>query len=187
MFHKADLDRFPYHDNDLDDDIDSINNPVGPIIAAIQKQQAKKTATLPKNNISGPMGVMVHNFIKLAGVQANPAKRIVALLANKPKYDPKSLSNMTELLQTNHMEAVALMFEATFDCYQRAAKSDKQRNDLLPILENTFKDIAYNILKATLKVQIKSIAQEFHAAFCDVDLDPYNADTNIRERLDILK
>ena len=192
MFHKYDLNGYVY-DNDIDtDDNDNEdnfnnNNPVGPIIAAIQKQQAKKTARLPKNNISDPMGVMVHNYIKLAGVQANPAKRIVTLLSNKVKYDPKILSNMTELLQTNRMEAIALMFEATLDCYQRAIKSDKHKQKCLQLLENIFKDISYNIIRSTLKIKIKSMAQEFHAAFCDADLDPYKSDKVIRDRLDILK
>tara|TARA_B000000565_G_scaffold9507_1_gene7250 strand:- start:1657 stop:2595 length:939 start_codon:yes stop_codon:yes gene_type:complete len=188
MFHKYDLNGYDY-DNDTDDNDDdqnNNNNPVGTIIAAIQKQQAKKTARLPKNNISDPMGVMTHNYIKLAGVQANPAKRIVTLLSNKTKYDPKILSNMTDLLQTNRMEAIALMFEATIDCYQRGIKSDKYKQKYLQLLESVFKDISYNIIRSTLKVKIKSIAQEFHAAFCDADLDPYKADKVIRDRLNIL-
>ena len=90
---------------------------------------------------------MVHNYIKSAGVQANPAKRIVMLLSNKIKYDPKILSNMTELLQTNRMEAIALMFEATLDCYQRGIKSDKHKQKCLQLLENIFKDISYNIIR----------------------------------------
>ena len=44
------------------------------------------------------------------------------LLANKQKYEPKLLSNISELLQTNRMEALALMFEATHNCYQRSIK-----------------------------------------------------------------
>ena len=43
--------------DDIDDDCDDDDNhPVVPNIAAIQKQQAKKTARLPNNNISDPMG-----------------------------------------------------------------------------------------------------------------------------------
>ena len=42
------------------------------------------------------MGVMVHNYIKLTGVQANSAKRKMIFSSNKSKYDPKILSNMTE-------------------------------------------------------------------------------------------
>ena len=68
---------------------------MGPIIAAIQKQQAEKTARLPKIYISDPSGVMMHDHIKLADVQANPAKRIGTFLSNKIKYDPEMLSNMT--------------------------------------------------------------------------------------------
>ena len=111
MFHRNYLIRFEYNDKDTDDadDYDKIN-PVAYIIAIIQKQQAKKTATLPKNNISDLMEVIVYNFIKLSGVQANSAKRIVILLSNKTKYDPKILSNMSDLLQINCMEALAFMF-----------------------------------------------------------------------------
>ena len=92
MFHKYDLNGHAYDDNvdtgDNDDDFNiNNNNPEGPVIAAIQKQQAKKTARLPKYNISDPMRVMVHNYINLAGVQANPAKRIVTLWSkNIVKY-----------------------------------------------------------------------------------------------------
>ena len=52
-FHKSDLDWFAHGDTD-DDAFDS-NNLVGPITAAVQKQQAKKTAGLPKNNIFDPI------------------------------------------------------------------------------------------------------------------------------------
>ena len=62
---------------------------MGPIIVGIQKQQAKKTARLTQNNISDPMGVMVHDNFTLAGVQANPLIRIVTLSSNKMKHDPK--------------------------------------------------------------------------------------------------
>ena len=57
MFHKSHFDRSAYDsDNDTDDDDYDDNNPLSPIIAAIQQQQGKKTATLPKNNTSDPMG-----------------------------------------------------------------------------------------------------------------------------------
>ena len=62
---------------------------------------------------------MVLNYIKLTSVLANPAKRIVTLSSNEVKCDPQMLSNMTEISQTNRMKAMALMFEAIFDCYQR--------------------------------------------------------------------
>ena len=184
MFHK-----FQYDDNiDINNDSDVVDNtnPLDSIIAAIQKQQAKKTATLPKNNISDPMGVMIHNFIKLAGVQANPAKRIIVLLSNKDKYHPKILSNMSELLQTNRMEPLALMFEATLDCYRRGVKSGKHKQKYLQDLEEVFKNISYNILKSTLKIKIKSLAQEFHSVFCNADLDPYTADKSIGDRFGVL-
>ena len=191
MFHKNDLNRFTY-DDDVETDIDDFNhnndnNPVGSIIKDIQKQRAKKTATLPKNNISDPMGVMIHNLIKLTGVNAIPAKRIILLLSKKSKYDPKILSNMSELLQTNRMEIIALMFEATLDCYQRDAKSKEQKQLYTHLLEKVFKNISYDIIRSTLKVEIKSIAQEFHSTFCDVDLNPYKADEVIGDKLKLLK
>lgn len=187
MFHKSDLERFAYDDNsDVDTNYNN-NNPIVPIIADIQKQHAKRTAKLPKNNISDPMGVMVHNYMRTSGVHANPPKRVVQLLAKKVKYDPKILSNMSELLQTNRMEILALMFESTFDWYQRNIKNDNKKQIKLHLLENIFKNIAYDILKSTLKVKIKSMAQEFHAVFCDPDLNPYNADKEIRNRFNVIK
>ena len=60
MFHKYDLSGHAHDNdddtNDNDDDYDNNNNnPVDPRNAAIQKQQIKKTARLPKNDISDPM------------------------------------------------------------------------------------------------------------------------------------
>ena len=61
MFHKNDLDRYT-HDNaaaaaaDCKDDND---DSVGPSIAAIQWQQAKKAARLLKNDISNLLRVIV--------------------------------------------------------------------------------------------------------------------------------
>ena len=56
VFHKYDLNGYACDNNvDTDDTDDDFNinecNPVGPIIVAIQEQQAKKTAILPKNDI----------------------------------------------------------------------------------------------------------------------------------------
>ena len=186
MFHKDDLLRAQY-DTYSDDNQNDINiNPITSIISAIQKQQAKKTARLPKNNISDPMGVMIHNFIKLAGAQATPAKRIILLLSNKDKYDPKCLSNMSELLQTNRLEPLALMFVSTLEYYRRNYKTDSNYTQNILTLEETFKSIAYNILTSAVHVKIKSLAQDFHAAFCDADLDPHNADKSLSDRFNIL-
>ena len=76
------------------------------------------------------------------------------------------------------------MFEATLDCYQRGIKFDEHKQKCLQLLEHVFKDISYNVFRTTSKVKIKSMTQEFHAAFCDVDLDPYKSDKVIRNRLD---
>ena len=184
MFHKYNLDHYVYNDDTEEEQ--NNDNPVGSIIAAIQQQQAKKNARLPKNNISDPMGVMVHNFIKLAGVQANSAKRIIKISSNKQKYEQKLLSNTPELLQTNRMEPLALMFEATRDCYHRSVKKDVDNQQYKQSIQNVFKNIAYNIIQSSLKIKISSMAQEFHAIFCDVDLDPTKADKNIEERFKIL-
>ena len=37
------------------------------------------------------------------------------------------MSNVTELLQTNRMEAITLSFKATLNCHQRGIESDKQK------------------------------------------------------------
>ena len=64
---------------------------------------------------------------------------------------------MTELLQTNRMEDIELMFEAKHVCFQRGIKSVKHKQKRLQSLEKVFKDISYNITTSTLKVNIKSI------------------------------
>ena len=139
---------------------------MGPVIATIQKQQAKNTVRLPKKTISDPMGIMVPIYVNLAGVQMNAAKRVLTLLSNKSKCDPKMLSNMTELLQTNGMAAVALMFEATLLFYQRGVKSDEQKQKHLHLLEKVFKDISYNIIRSKLQVKIKSTFGATHILAC---------------------
>ena len=130
---------------------------------------------------------MVHDYIKLAGVQANSAKRIMTLSSNESKYDPITSSNTTELLQTNRIEPVALMFEATLDCYQQGLKSGKNEQKHLQSLEDAVKDISYNVIKSTSKMKVKSMAQEYHSASCDVDMDPYKANKVVRDRFDLLK
>ena len=73
---------------------------------------------------------------------------------------------MTELLQTNRIKAVALMFEATLDCYQRGVKSDEQKQKHLHLLEKVFKDISYNIIRSKLQVKIKSTFGATHILAC---------------------
>ena len=85
------------------------------------------------------------------------------------------------------MEAIALMFEATLDCYQRRMKSDDHTQKCLELLEKVFKDFSYNIVRSTLKVKIKSMSQEFHATFCDADLDHCKSDELIDDRIHALK
>ena len=54
-------------------------------------------------------------------------------------------------------------------------------------MEKAFKNISYNIIRSTVNVKVKNVAQEFHAAFCDADLDFYKSDEVTRNRLDALK
>ena len=62
MFHENDMARF-YNDSSSDDrDNDFHHDPLSPVFEAIQKHR------IPKNNISDPVRVIIHNFIKLAGV-----------------------------------------------------------------------------------------------------------------------
>ena len=50
------------------------------------------------------------------------------------------LSNITKLLQTNKMKALALIFKATLDCYQRRIKLDKQKQKYLRSSKKDFKN-----------------------------------------------
>ena len=50
-----------------------------------------------------------------------------------------------------------------------------------------FKDICYDVIRSTFKVNIKSMAHEFKAAFCDADLDPCEADEITLDRLNTWK
>ena len=79
------------------------------------------------------------------------------------------------------------MFETTLDCHQRGIKSDEQKQRCLQLLERVLKDVSYNIIRSTLKVKMKSLAQEFQAAIHDADLNLYKSDKFIRDRLDALK
>ena len=116
LFHRDDVNDFTSGNEEADDDYNDDNkdndDTVCPIIKATQKQQAKKTTRLLKKTIFNLTRVMVCNYIKLTGVQANSAKCLMTSSLNKSKYDPKMLSNMIESLQTNITKPVALMFEA---------------------------------------------------------------------------
>ena len=72
------------------------------------------------------------------------------------------LLNITGLLQTARMEAIALVFKATLNFHQRGIKSNEQKQKYLLLLEKAFKDISCNIVRSTLKVKIKSIAHMRH-------------------------
>ena len=80
---------------------------------------------------------MVHNHVKLPGVHPNSAKRIVTSSSNEIRCDSKTLLNITELLQTNAIEAVTVMFGATLDSYQCCVKSDEHTETYSRLLEKS--------------------------------------------------
>ena len=82
----------------------------------------------------------------MLGVQTSYAKRSVTSSSNEFKSDPKMLSNMTKSLQTNEIKDVAVMFEATLDCYQHDSKRDEQKQKHLRSLEKLFKDVSDNVI-----------------------------------------
>ena len=184
MFHKGDRSYEKGSDDDIYDmDFD---NPIGPIFDAIQKQRAKQRATIPRNSISDPVGVMIHQYIKTAGVKARPAKRILALLSEKGKYEPKILSNLSDMLNTNRFEPITIMIVAIKHHFLKYYKSINRNNNMTRSLESVFNNISFYILKTAMSVHIKSIAQEIHAVFNDPDLDPLKADQEVKDRLDSL-
>ena len=93
---------------------------------------------------------------------------------------------MTELLYKQN-QSRSVYVEATSDCYQRGIKSGKHKQKCLQLLGKVFKNVSYNIIRSTLKAKIKRMAQEFHAAVCDADLDLYKSVKVMRDRLDAQK
>ena len=197
MFHKNDL-RVSFIDDDKDQDLlpdfivseddDDITdkNPVSSIVADIQKQRLKKNAALPKNTIADPAGVIVYQYIKLAGVKGDPIKHTVNLLLNKKKFEPKSLSDLTPIVGHNKIEAFALLYNAQFDYAKRSIKNDTNRARKVRILEAVFKEIAFKTLRLIPEVKISSMNKEFHAMMCNTDVNPYKAHEVIDKRFRIL-
>ena len=161
-------------------------NPVSSIVAAIHKQRVKKTAALPKNTIADPAGVIIYEHLKLAGVKADPLKRIISLMANKEKFDPKILSDVSQLVSTNYFEAFALLYNSLFGYVQRNVKNDINKSIKLKKLESVFKEIAFITLQSVNHIKISSLNKEFHALMCDSDINIYNAHNIIKERFNIL-
>ena len=191
MFHRDNL-RVTFED-DRDDDIDPINlndnndnNPVGSIVAAIHKQQVKKTAALPKNTIADPAGVIIYNYIKLAGVKADPMKKVITLLANKDKFEPKLLSDVSQFLSSNRIEAFALVYNASLDYLERNVKNDVNKSIKIKKLREVFKQIAFKVLQSIPQIKVSSMSKEFHAMICNADMNPYTANDTISQRFDIL-
>ena len=186
MFHKDSASPFLYNSSD-DNQKEEYDNPLTNLIASIQNQQQKRKVRLPRNNISDPMGLMIHNFIKFAGANSISTKKIISLLSNKGKYDQKLLSNVSDLLYSNRLEPLAIMFVATEEYYCKNIKPNINQQQNIHLLKEAFKNIAYNIIKNAVYIKIKSMAQEFHASFCDPELKPHTADDAIIQRFNILK
>ena len=193
MFNKNDL-HVSFIDDNKDDemiDLTSSNemedeNPVSSIVAAIHKQRVKKTAALPKNTIADPAGVIIYEFLKLAGVKADPLKRIISLMAKTDKFDPKILSDVSQLVSTNHFEAFALLYNSFYGYVQRNVKNDSNKALKLKKLEAVFKEIAFITLQSVTHIKVSSMNKEFHALKCDSDMNIYNAHNTIKERFNIL-
>ena len=79
------------------DDNDNDTNQVSNIVAAIHKHQLKKNANLSKDAIADPAGVILYEYIKLAGVKADSLKQVVKLLTNEKKIDPKTSSDISQI------------------------------------------------------------------------------------------
>ena len=193
MFHKDDLrvhcladinidesDDEPISDNDL------MSNPVGSIVAAIHKQQSKKTAALPKNTIADPAGVILYDHIKVAGVKADALKRMVSLLLNKKQFQPKLLSDTTQIIASNRIEGFAMVYKAIYYYMFNNIKNDVNRDEKRKILQEVFNKIAFLILSHIPQIKISSMAKEFHAMVCDSDVNPFRSDEIIKKRFDIL-
>ena len=193
MFNKDDL-RVHFLDNmdtndsenesDIDDDV--LSNPVGSIVAAIHKQQSKKTAALPKNTITDPAGVILYDHIKVAGVKADALKRMVCLLMNKKQFQPKLLSDVSQIAAPNRIEGLAMIYNA-FHCFMfNDIKNDINKEKKKKVLQEVFNRIAFLILSHIPQIKISSMAKEFHAMVCDGDINPFHADKIIKNRFDIL-
>ena len=193
MFHKDDLrGHFVENDNDIDSntgphsDDDDIPNPVSSIVAAIHKQQSKKTAALPKNTIADPAGVILYEYIKLAGVKADALKKMVSLLLDKKQFQPKLLSDVSLVVSKNRIEGLAMVYNAYRQFMFKNIKNDINKEKNKKLLQEVFDKIAFLILSSIPQIKISSMAKEFHAMICNADINPFEANKVIKKRFDIL-
>ena len=87
-------------------------NQVCSTVVATHEQQAKKTAALPKNTTVEPSGVIVYDHINLPCVKADSMKRIVCLLPNKEKFEPKLLSYVSQIIAKDRIIRFVLLYSA---------------------------------------------------------------------------
>ena len=193
MFRKDDV-RVRFIDDDKNDDVINLeppsntnnDNPVGSIVAAIHKQRVKKTAALPKNTIADPAGVIIYEHVKLAGVKADSMKKIITLLANKENFDPKILSDVSQLIDKDVIEGLALLFNSYRGYIRRNVRNDTNKSLKLKRLDDEFKDISFKIMTSIPHIRLSSMGKEFHAMMCDADVNPFKAHKIIDSRFDIL-
>ena len=134
-------------------------------------------------HISDPMRVTAHDCIKLAGVQANSAKRIITSLSCNSKYDQKVLANMTDSLWTNRIKPVALIFKATLNGFQRGLKPGNQKQKHIRSSDNVFKNASHDVISFTLKVKITVRMW----SPCCILWCRYDANEAMRDRSELLK
>ena len=166
MFHKDDLHvHFMDDDNDNDSDneplsgTDVASNPVGSIVAAIQKQQSKKNAALPKNTIADPAGVILYEHIKIAGVKADALKTMIGLILDKKPFQPKLLSDVSQVVSTNRIEGLAMVFNAWFGFLLKELKNDINKDRKRKLLQEVFNKMAFSILSSIPQIKISSMGK----------------------------
>ena len=113
------------------------------------------------------MRLMACDHIKLAGVQENSAKRIATSLSHELTDDPKLLSKVTELLQTNESgkRAVALMLQAMLDCPQRGPTPAEPEQKRIYSLRKPSKDVSCNVIRSMLNLKLKTGSKNFKLDF----------------------
>ena len=115
-------------------------------------------------------------FQLLAGVH-NASKRIITSSSIEDEYDPKLLSNVSDLLNTNRFEPLVILHIAKKQHYMRQVTSKNDKNNLSSeYLSMVFNNIANKILETAMSLHVKSMAQETHATFSNPDLGPLKAD-----------
>ena len=124
--------------------------------------------------------------VKLARVRVDPIKRIIQLLSGKEKFDPKTLSDVSQLNCFSKIEVLLIMFRVQKAYIARNIKIDANKHRKLNLLDTVFKKIAYTVLLSIGTTKISSMNEEFPAIMCDPEVNAFNANSVIKERFDIL-